>query len=235
MRSHGGFSFLRHNEIRDFTAKLFTEMCSNVRIEAELQPLTGKSLSYTSANRQDSARLDIRAQGFGGEWQQDAFFDVRVFNPTHLATATLPQKPATGSKKRGKEGPTTSESERLNEAPLLPWCSLLRRHEPAARTVYKRLARLISEKTVQPYSITTGWIQCCLSFSLLRTAILYIRGSWSSYHHPICPSEGPINVITSEGRASTIGSKLSTITWLYSLILVYAHYFNIDLSHHLHQ
>ena len=74
MRSYGRFSCLRHNEIRDFTAKLFREVCSNVRIESELQPLTGESLSYTSANRQDSARLDIRAQGFWGEQRQDAFF-----------------------------------------------------------------------------------------------------------------------------------------------------------------
>ena len=29
--SHGGFRFLRHNEIRDLTAKLFTEVCHNVK------------------------------------------------------------------------------------------------------------------------------------------------------------------------------------------------------------
>ena len=62
--SRGGFRFLRHNEIRDLTAKLFTEVCPNVRIKPEPQPLTGESLLYTSANRQDSARLDIRAQVF---------------------------------------------------------------------------------------------------------------------------------------------------------------------------
>ena len=33
------------------------------------------------AIRQDEARLDIRAQGFWGERRQDAFFDVRGFNP----------------------------------------------------------------------------------------------------------------------------------------------------------
>ena len=60
-----------------------------------------------------------------------------------------------------------------------------------------------SEKTVQPYSITMGWIQSHLSFSLLRSAILCIRGSRSSYHHPICPSEAPIDVIASEGRVAT--------------------------------
>ena len=35
--SHGGFPSLRHNEIRDITAGLLTEVCSNVEIEPSLQ------------------------------------------------------------------------------------------------------------------------------------------------------------------------------------------------------
>ena len=49
-----------HNEIRDLTAMLFTEVCTNMRTEPELQPLTGEILSFSSANRVDSARLGIR-------------------------------------------------------------------------------------------------------------------------------------------------------------------------------
>ena len=62
--NRGGFSFLRHNEIRDLSAKLLTEVCPNVAIESELQPLSGETLALRTANRQDEARLDIRAQGF---------------------------------------------------------------------------------------------------------------------------------------------------------------------------
>ena len=58
--SHGGFRFMRHNEIRDLTAKLFTEVRPNVRMEPEMQPLAGVILSFTSVNREDSARLDIQ-------------------------------------------------------------------------------------------------------------------------------------------------------------------------------
>ena len=76
--NHGGFSFLRHNEIRDILAKMLIEVCSNVGVEPELQPLI---LTLCTANRQDEARLDIRALGFWGERRQDTFFDVRVFNP----------------------------------------------------------------------------------------------------------------------------------------------------------
>ena len=76
----GGFPTIRHNEIRDITASLLTEVCSNVATEPHLQPLSGETFRLASANTDDGARLDIRARGF---WRvcQDAFFDVRVFHP----------------------------------------------------------------------------------------------------------------------------------------------------------
>ena len=37
-RVKGGFPIIRHNEIRDLTATLLTEVCSEVSIEPELQP-----------------------------------------------------------------------------------------------------------------------------------------------------------------------------------------------------
>ena len=40
--SKGGFPTLRHNEIRDITADLLTEVCHDVAIEPMLQPLTGE-------------------------------------------------------------------------------------------------------------------------------------------------------------------------------------------------
>ena len=73
MCNRGGFCFLRHNEIREFSAKMLTEVCSNVGIEPELQPLTIENLTLRTANRQNEARMDITAQWFWGERRQDAF------------------------------------------------------------------------------------------------------------------------------------------------------------------
>ena len=39
----GGFPIIRHNEIRDITASLMTEVCHSVSVEPLLQPLTGNS------------------------------------------------------------------------------------------------------------------------------------------------------------------------------------------------
>ena len=60
----GDFPSIRHNELRDITAELLTEVCHGVGIEPTLQPLTGEQLSYRSANIEDGARLDVVAKGF---------------------------------------------------------------------------------------------------------------------------------------------------------------------------
>ena len=53
---------------------------------------------------------------------------------------------------------------------------------PAACSFYKRLASMLAEKWNQPYSSTMGWLQCRLSFSLLRSSIMCLRGARSSAH-----------------------------------------------------
>ena len=168
MCNRGRFSFLRHNEIRDFSAKMLTEVCSNVGIEPELQPLTEENLTLRTANRQDEARLDIMALGFWGERRQDAFFDVKVFNP-HAPSNRL-TSPSACYKKHEKEkrrayDQRVREIEQGTFTPLV--FSATGGMDPAAQVFYARLAALISEKQQQSYSTMMGWICCCLSFSLL--------------------------------------------------------------------
>ena len=51
----GGFPAVRHNEVRDITATLLTEVCHGVTTEPHLQPLSGESLSHRSAITEDGA------------------------------------------------------------------------------------------------------------------------------------------------------------------------------------
>ena len=60
----GGFPSLRHNEVRDLTATMMSEVCSNVSTEPHLQPLSGEALRFKTANSDSNARLDIAANGF---------------------------------------------------------------------------------------------------------------------------------------------------------------------------
>ena len=63
-----GLPSIRHNKIRDLTAILLTEVCSQVATEQELQPVS-QEFSLSTANVQDGARLDIVMNGFWGEGQ----------------------------------------------------------------------------------------------------------------------------------------------------------------------
>jgi hypothetical protein len=53
----GGFISLRHNQLRNLTARLMQETCRDVRIEPSLQKLTGKAFGERNANTADEARV----------------------------------------------------------------------------------------------------------------------------------------------------------------------------------
>ena len=98
--NRSGFPILRHNEIRDLSAQLMDEVCTNVTIEPELQPLTGESMDLWSANIEDEACLDIRAYWLWGFSCHCSYFDVRVFSPFALSNN---QKLSHGYQKHEKE------------------------------------------------------------------------------------------------------------------------------------
>ena len=63
----GGLPSLRHNEIRDLTATLLTEVCSQVCTEPELQPVhKPDEFHLSTSNTQEGACLDIAMNGFWG-------------------------------------------------------------------------------------------------------------------------------------------------------------------------
>ena len=77
----GGFPIARHNELRDITANLMTEVCHGVSVEPTLQTLSVEQLALSSTITTDGARVDIQTTGFWGDWKERAFVDVKVFNP----------------------------------------------------------------------------------------------------------------------------------------------------------
>ena len=77
----GGYPCIRHNQVRDLLASLMKEVCTDVRTEPELQPLTGEVFNRATMITTDEARLDIEARGFWECRQECTMFDVRVFNP----------------------------------------------------------------------------------------------------------------------------------------------------------
>ena len=177
----GGFPSLRHNEIRDLTANLLFEVCSDVCTEPSLQPLSGEHLHHTTANREERAWLDIVAHGFWGGNREKSIFDVRFFNPYAPSNRQNPLSSVYAKHEKEKKrvyGQRVRDVEFANFIPLV--LSLTGGMGREATCFYKRLASLLSSKWEQPYSTTINWIRCCLSFALLRSSIHCIRGAHSS-------------------------------------------------------
>ena len=195
----GAFPIIRHNEIHDLTASLLTEVCHDVRVEPELQPIDGESMSNATANTSQGARLDIAVSGFWGGRFERSFIDVRVFNPFAPSNRNLPiatcYRSHENQKKRAYEQ-RVREVEHGTFTPLVMSASggLARQ----AITFYKRLADLLAIKHNKPYSKTMNWLRCRLTFSLLRSAIQCIRGSRSSWGKPIYTPQ--IDLVCSEAQ-----------------------------------
>ena len=198
---HGGYPTLRHNEIRDITAQLMSEVCPNVATEPTLQPVTNERFFHRSANTETGARLDVRAQGFWGAHHQQAYFDVRVFNP--LATSNRQTTVSTCFRSHDREKRRVYEQrvrevERGSFTPLV--FSALGGVSRPTEITYKRLASLLATKKDHHYSIIISFIRCRLSFSLLRSAIMCLRGSRSTAGHP--QRDIDFTLAVSEGRLS---------------------------------
>ena len=86
----GGFPSIRHNQLRDITAELLSEVCHNVGTEPPLQPVTDEHLIHQTANREDGSRLDVAAEIFWANDRQCAFFDIQVFNPLAQSYCNAP-------------------------------------------------------------------------------------------------------------------------------------------------
>ena len=59
----GGFPLIQHNEIRDLTASLLAEVCTEVQVEPTLQPKTGEHFDHGTLNTEDGACLDVSMNG----------------------------------------------------------------------------------------------------------------------------------------------------------------------------
>ena len=176
---HGGLTFIRHNEIRDLTADWLDKVCYDVAVEPPLQQLTGETIVPATANRQDEARADIHARGFWGQ-QQGAFFDVRVFHPNapSYRNSAIPAIYRCDEQEKKREcGNHLQEVEKASFTPLV--FATTGGMGKEATVFYHQLADLLSHRNNVIYSTTLAMMRCTLSFSLLRSAAMCIRGSRS--------------------------------------------------------
>ena len=168
---------LRHNELRDFIAEILSEVCADICTEPPLQPLSGETLTYATANVEDGTRLDISAAGFWRGQHQKAYFDVKVFN-------------------------LNASEQRIREIEMASFTPLVFSTSDdmsgCTNVFFKRLAYLFSLKKKLDYGNVMAWLRCRLSFSLLRSAIACLRGARS---HRGCPANcAALDLALAEGQ-----------------------------------
>ena len=56
----GGFISIRHNDLRELTANMMSEVCKDTEIEPKLTLLSGEELQGRTSNNSNKARVDIR-------------------------------------------------------------------------------------------------------------------------------------------------------------------------------
>ena len=194
-----GFPILRHNEVRDLTAHLLTEICHDVRVEPDLQPLSGETLARATSITQDGACLDIAANGFWGGRHQRTFLDVRIFNPH---TKSYSRTPLSACYRMHENTKKRAYEQRILKVEHASFTLLVFSASGGlakeATYFYKHLASRLAEKRDQPYSCTMNWLRCLLSFSLLRSAIRCFRGARSSKGSWVIGPQIPSDLINSE-------------------------------------
>ena len=191
---------MRHDEMRDNFAELMRDVCYDVEIEPKLQTLEGESFERKTTSTEDEARLDIKASGLWESRFCRTFFDVKVFNP-HATSCPKTIKDAYKyheSLKKLKYEQRILEVENSTFNPLIFACT--GGAGPSASKVMSRLALKISEKGYDSYSDAIGYIRTKISFALLRSSILCIRGCRALRRN--IETDSSITAVVKEGRLS---------------------------------
>ena len=180
----GGFVCIRHDEVRDLTAQMLREVCRDVTVEPQLLPMEGEHLTHRTSNTSNDARVDVCARGFWTRGQR-AYFDIRIFDPSARCYQDLSLEAAHRRNEQEKKRKYEERIQNIDHGTFTPLVfTTLGGMGPAAGAFYARLAEIMAEKKQQPRSSVAAWMRCRLSFSLLRSALLCLRGTRSPAPRP---------------------------------------------------
>ena len=149
-------------------------MCTDVEVEPVLQEVTGEVLPR-GANKTPDARLDIRVRGFWAR-EHSAFFDVRVCHPNADSYKNLTPEQIYKLHENDKK---RLYSSRVLEVERGTFTLLVLGMSNECQRYHSRLAELLAIKKQESYASTIAWIRTRVSFAILRSALVCLRGSRS--------------------------------------------------------
>ena len=189
----GGFVSQRHDNIRDMFTILLDKCCTNVQSEPHLTDLQGESFSNRTANTSSGARLDIKARNF---WRQgqDAYFDIRVTHVNALSHKDLTTKTVFKNQENEKKRQYNQRVMDVEQGTFTPLIIGTNGGMGAECDMFiKNLADRLSIKQSEEYAKIVTWIRTKLSFEVVRSTVLCLRGSrrpWKTHSPKISDDFG---------------------------------------------
>ena len=187
----GGYTVMRHNNVRDTEAALLREVCKDVTIEPPLIP--SKELG-------DRSSLDVGARGLWSGLEK-TLFDVRIFHPGAVSYQNRNLDSiykAHEKEKKDKYLNHVLQKEKCSFTPLV--FSTHGGCGPEALRFHKRLASLIAKKRDILYSDAVSYVRRRIRFSILRTTLIALRGYRGKDTKLTNTSEEDLNLIPTVSR-----------------------------------
>ena len=170
---NGGYTYMRHNCIRDLEGEFMKEVCKDVKIEPELLSVRENDMS---GNTHLKARLDVSGVGVWGAHER-TFLDVKVFHPNCASYVNMDIEKAyvhhVDIKKRNYRERVLNV-EHGSFTPMI--FSTTGGAGPEANRHHKRIAEMIALKRKEEYSYVIQYIRTRLRFNLLKSILVAVRG-----------------------------------------------------------
>ena len=189
----GGFISSRHDNIRDTLTVLLSKVCNNFQAEPHLTPLDNEVFTLRTANTSEEARLDIKANSF---WRrgQTAFFDVRI---THVNSASNINKETATIFKQHEMEKKRQYLQRVLDVEHGSFTPLIMGTNGGMGKECDRFIKNLSDKLATKnndgYSSVVSWVRTRLSFEILKSVILCVRGSKSPFYKPVITENDAID------------------------------------------
>ena len=209
----GGLPSIRHNEVKDLTAHLLKRVAHQVTVEPHLQPLTIE-LHYRTAIADDQACLDVAASGIWGGRFERTFIDVRVFNPHAPLNCSNSLAASYVWQEKVKRRSCDQQIHDVEHASFVPAIfSTTGGMAKHAIALYKRITSILAEKTGEKYSVVMASIHCRISFVLLQSSIMCLRGSRMLFANVTASANSATLVAAEAAMAHQVNSQIYNNTY----------------------
>ena len=173
----GGYSIMRHNEVRDCLADAAQHAgLKAVEIERRLLPV-GDFPLHPTANHATDARMDVFCVGLWGRFQK-SYIDIRIFHPGAPSYRSKPLKnlyKEQEAQKKRSYGRRVIEIEKGTFSPFV--LSTSGGLAPESDRILRTLAGRIANRHGNTYREAIEYLRLRIRFSILRACLVSLRGS----------------------------------------------------------